>query len=242
MSTTPLSPWQITATNLAEHARNPIHTDAGGRAAGFDGALVAGVTTYAYLCHVPLAGWGESWISSGGGEVRFRRPVLDGDVLDILPTSVDGDEVTIEVRSSRLEQPRAVLRCRPEMGSAPALRPGEDLDTVEVMLDGPLGADYAMRAGDDLQLPVALGIVHPAVWTALANDVVHTQLARGAWIHTRSIVRHHQSVPIGSTAIVRSRVVERFVGHGERAVVDVHITVNGEIAASLEHEAIIALP
>ncbi|SVB41331.1 uncharacterized protein METZ01_LOCUS194185, partial [marine metagenome] len=44
--TEPIS-WSVRARNLPEHARNPIHTDEGGRAAGFDAALVAGVTVYA---------------------------------------------------------------------------------------------------------------------------------------------------------------------------------------------------
>lgn len=238
-----LTPWQVIATNLPEHARNPIHTDEGGRAAGFDGALVAGVTTYAYLCHVPLAGWGEQWLAQGGGEVRFRRPVLDRDVLDLVPADVSDDgSVTIEVRSARPEQPRAVLRCAPAMGPAPAMRLGDDLDDVEICLDESLGSDYAIRAGDDLDLTTRLGVVHPGVWPSLGNDVVHNQLARGAWIHTRSIIRHHDMVPVGSTALVRSRVVDRFDSHGERTVLDVHITVNGRVVASLEHEAIIALP
>ena len=238
-----LAPWQVRATNLPEHARNPIHTDAGGRAAGFEGALVAGVTTYAYLCHVPLAGWGEHWLANGGGEVRFRRPVLDGDLLDLVPISNDDDDhVTIEVRSSRPDQPRAILRCSPSMGPAQALRPGEPLADVVAVLDGALGADYAQRAGDDLDLTTRLGLVHPAVWPSLANDVMHNQLARGAWIHTRSIIRHHRAVPIGATAVVRSRLVDRFQSHGERALVDMHITVDDVVVASLEHEAIIALP
>ena len=49
----PLRDHQVVAQNLPEHARNPIHTDEGARAAGFDRALVAGVTTYAYLANVP---------------------------------------------------------------------------------------------------------------------------------------------------------------------------------------------
>ena len=43
------STWSVHAKNLPEHSRNAIHTDEGGKAAGFDGALVAGVTVYAYL-------------------------------------------------------------------------------------------------------------------------------------------------------------------------------------------------
>ena len=79
--------WHINASNLAEHARNPIHTDAGAQAAGFPRALVAGVTTYAYLTHPLIVAWGEKWLHNGGGEVRFRRPVFDGDVFQATPTS-----------------------------------------------------------------------------------------------------------------------------------------------------------
>jgi hypothetical protein len=35
-------PWTVVARNLPEHARNPIHTDAGAHAAGLPRALVAG--------------------------------------------------------------------------------------------------------------------------------------------------------------------------------------------------------
>ena len=71
--------WTVTARNLPEHARNAIHTDAGAQAAGFPRALVAGVTTYAYLTHPLAAGWGLAWLSGGGGEVRFRSPVFEHD-------------------------------------------------------------------------------------------------------------------------------------------------------------------
>ncbi len=55
--------WSIKAQNLPEHARNPIHTDAGAQAAGFPRALVAGVTTYAYLTHPLIVAWGEDWLA-----------------------------------------------------------------------------------------------------------------------------------------------------------------------------------
>ena len=85
-------------------------------------------------------------------------------------------------------------------------------------------------------------MVHPGVWPALGNQIMHTQLVRGAWIHTRSIVRPHSLAPAGATAEVRSRVVRRFTAHGERAVIDVHIAVDSAVVASMEHEAIIELP
>jgi acyl dehydratase len=241
---TDLATWAVTARNLPEHARNPIHTDAGAQAAGFPRALVAGVTTYAYLCHPPMAAWGLDWVANGGGEVRFRRPVFDGDLLRCTPVTGDGPDagVVVEARTDEPEQPRAMFAVQRHGGPLEAMRDGEDLEPFTVVLDGDLGADYAGRAGDDLGLCEQHRVVHPGVWPALANQVMHTQLVRGSWIHTRSIVRHHSLAPVGSTAEVRSRVVRRFTAHGERAVIDVHIAVDSAIVASLEHEAIIELP
>jgi acyl dehydratase len=242
--------WTVTAQNLPEHARNPIHTDAGAQAAGFPRALVAGVTTYAYLTHPVAAAWGMDWLRSGGGEVRFRKPVFDGDTLACTPLVLESGAVEIQAITGEPEQPRAIFTAVARAETAPDLRPGEVLSDIEITLDGEWGSDYAERAGDAFPLYRDHGIVHPAVWPAIANQVVHTQVARGSWIHTRSIVRHHDLAPVGAVALVRSRVVRRFEAHGERAVLDVEIriaephgaTPGGHLVATLEHEAIVALP
>lgn len=236
--TTPV-PWSIVAQNLPEHARNPIHTDSGAQAAGFARALVAGVTTYAYLTHPVVVAWGEDWLASGGGEVRFRSPVFQDDPLDLVPASVDGD-VMIDARVGD-DLPLATFRAVRDSGAPPSMRSGEVLRTRQIALDGELGAEYGVRAGDDLDVFVRLGLVHPAVWPALANHIVHVDVARGAWIHTRSIIRHHGIARAGATATVHAVVVERFDRSGERAVLDVRIDVDGRPVATLEHEAIIAL-
>ena len=232
--------WRVTAINLPEHARNPIHTDEGARAAGFPRALVAGVTTYAYMTHPLAAAWGHDWLGSGGGEVRFRSPVFQSD--DVLcEASHDGETWVVSARVGD-GKARAELRGVRDAGLVPEPRGGESLQPLVIELVGQYGTEYGSRAGDDLTIYRAEGIVHPAVWPALANAVVHAQLARGSWIHTRSVVRHHAIVAAGSTATVHAVVVDRFHRSGERAVIDVRIEVGGQIVATLEHEAIIALP
>jgi acyl dehydratase len=245
-----VEPWSVIAQNLPEHARNPIHTDAGAQAAGFPRALVAGVTTYAYLTHPLLAAWGRSWLERGGAEVRFRRPVFDGDVLRCEPMPLPASErgprpigpMMIEARTDEPDQPRAVLLASSVAHRSVMPRAGEILPVKRVELAGEWGSDYGLRAGDPLPLCADLGVVHPAVWPALANHVVHTEVARGSWIHMRSKVWHHGLARAGAIATVRSMVVERFESHGERAVLDVEIEVDGVIVATLEHEAIVALP
>lgn len=233
--------WTVTAQNLPEHARNPIHTDVGAQAAGFPRALVAGVTTYAYLTHPIVAAWGLDWLRRGGAEIRFRRPVFDHDTLRCVPQH-DDDDVLVEALTDEPEQPRAVLRAIRSAGAPAPMRPGEPLTTKRIRLGGEWGTDYGARAGDDLALYREHDVVHPAVWPALANQIVHTQVARGSWVHTRSIVRHHGLALGGTTADVHAVVVRRFESHGERAVLDVRIEVDGAVVATLEHEAIVALP
>lgn len=234
--------WSVEARNLPEHAGNPIHTDAGARAAGFSAALVAGVTTYAYLTHPAVTAWGREWLEHGGAEVRFRAPVLAGDRVDCTPRLEDGRWHVDAICPAQARNPRATVALTPDSGAPPAMRRGEQLPSRQFVLAGRYGADYGSRAGDDLALYEQDGIVHPAVWPALANHVYSTDLVDSAWIHTRSVIRHHAAGPVGATVDVHATVVDRFERHGERAVCDVVVEHAGTILATLEHEAIVRLP
>ena len=240
LMTTP-APWSIVARNLPDHASNPIHTDAGARAVGFPRALVAGVTTYTYCVHPIVEHWGLSWARSGSAEVSFASPVFDTETLSF-PVTVDGDDgLHLEVRVDRSDRPLVRVDARRFAPSRPIRSSGEigSLEPMTVDLDGAFDPDYAQRAGDDLDLFRSAGVVHPGVWPRLANHMFHEQLVNGAWIHTRSHIRHHGLVPLGSNAVVRGVVFDRFVRRGLRAVADIEITVEDVVVASIEHEAII---
>lgn len=232
--------WSVSAVNLPEHARNPIHTDAGAQSAGFPRALVAGVTTYAYLTHPLAAAWGVEWLGGGGAEVRFRSPVFEADPLECRPELTGAGECLVSALVDGHTRATVTASLR---GSDPlVLADGEALRPLTVSMAGEW-ADYGLRAGDDLGLYAERDLVHPAVWPALANQVVHAQVARGSWVHTRSRISHHALVPTGSTVDVESVVVRRFTRPtGERAVLHVVVRHEGRPAASLEHEAIVALP
>lgn len=230
----------FTAVNLPEHARNPIHTDEGAQAAGFPNALVAGVSVYAYMTHVPVVGWGGSWLSSGGAQVRFRSPVFDGDDLVCVPVGADdawrvdavvGGQVraTSDVWADATHDPSGPLR----------RRPGERLEPLEVELDREW-IDLAVRLGDPLDIYDRDGVVHPAAWPSIANTVMHTQVVEGAWIHTRSRIHHRSIAYEGEQLVVQGTVFERFDSRvGERAVVDFVMSVGDRVVAEIEHEAIV---
>ena len=225
--------WSIAAVNLPEHADNPVHTVEGGRAAGYDGAVVAGTTVFAYLTRPVAEAWGREWVVGGGHEVWFRGPVL----ADERVTVAGGpDEVTATVGA------RLCARLVPERRAEPPHEPmGDRLEPLVVELDD-RWTGYAARAGEDLTLYDEMDLVHPVVWPSLANRVFATQLVDGAWVHTRSRIRHLGEVAPGATVVVESWELDRFSTRtGERAVVDMRMTVEGRLVGAVEHEAIVRL-
>lgn len=234
-----LRSWSIGAVNLAEHADNPVHTRDGGLAAGYTGAVVAGTTVYAYLTRPAAQAWGVPWVGGGTAAVRFHAPVIEDDHVDVVPVEHAPGRWAIEART-----PAGVCATL-LVGLAPAAPPrvptGERLEPLVEVL-GDRWAGYAGRIGEDLDLYSASDIVHPVVWPSLANRVFATQLVDGAWVHTRSRIRHLGVAAPGDTALVEGWLVDRFTTRaGERAVVDVRISVDNRSVAAIEHEAIVRL-
>ena len=225
--------WSINAVNLLEHSDNPVHTLEGGLAAGYAGAVVAGTTIYAYATRPVAEAWGAGWVTGGGLEVRFRGPVLADELVEVggdadgVVASVDGRACTVLVPERTAE--------------APGDPEGVRLEPTVVEL-GDRWTGYASRCGEDLGLYSAENLVHPVVWPMLGNRVFKLQLVDGAWVHTRSRIRHLAPVRPGDTVVIESWEIDRFSTRaGERAVVDMRMTVDDELVTSVEHEALVRL-
>lgn len=231
--------WSIEAVNLPEHADNPVHTETGGRAAGYRGAVVAGTTVYAYLTRWPATVWGGDWVRGGGAEVRFLAAVIADDPVDVAMVG-DIEAGTATVEAGVEDEVKAQCGFR-SVAAPPDPPAGDRLEPlVEVLDEG--WAGYATRIGEDLELYGREGLVHPVVWLSLANRVFSRHLVRGPWVHTRSRVAHLAGVAPGATAVVEGFVVDRFTTRaGERAVVDVRISIDDRPVVAIEHEAIVRL-
>ena len=233
-----LQPWSTTAINLPDHADNLIHTDEGARAAGFDGALVAGTTVYAYMTHPAMVAWGDAWLSGGGGELRLRRPVFDRDQVDCLIGDGEGGPVVTATVGGDVRASLALWR----QVEAPAVRSGEPLgELVQVLTETHI--DYGVRCGDDLTIYAERQMAHPVTWVNMANVVFRNHLVTGPWIHVRSRIFHQGLAHVGATIRVDSTLIERFDSRaGERAIVDMAFYADDRPLAIIEHEAVITLP
>src|SRR5437763_8897196 len=87
--------YTVRARNLAPDSDNKIHDDEVARKFGFTGALVPGVEVFAYATQPFAAAWGDAFLSRGVMDMRFRRPVYDGEDVTVEPKDNDGYDVTL---------------------------------------------------------------------------------------------------------------------------------------------------
>ena len=83
MSPETLIPYRVKARNTSQQSENAIHHDDVARRYGFRGGLVPGVTVYAYLTEPLVAAFGAAWLERGTASVRFHKPVMDGEELEV---------------------------------------------------------------------------------------------------------------------------------------------------------------
>ncbi len=68
---------------------NIIHSTAGAAQFGFQGALVGGVTVYAWAIPALIEALGEDWLDTGWIDFRLRRPVYPGDRITTRVSPID---------------------------------------------------------------------------------------------------------------------------------------------------------
>lgn len=76
-------------------AANPIHGDAG-KDFGYDGAIVAGISSYGWAATAILEELGDGWLESGWSETQYRSAVYAGDPLTSTVEPLDDSQWSIE--------------------------------------------------------------------------------------------------------------------------------------------------
>ncbi|HEX6236298.1 MAG TPA: hypothetical protein VFZ68_03840 [Acidimicrobiales bacterium] len=242
-----LSEYRVIARNTATTSSNKIHDDAVARRHGFAGGLVPGVDVYAYMAHVPAAGWGLEWLVRGSLRARFLAPVYEGDEVTVVPGDVsstaEGTVAPLEVRAGAARvcalgeaglpaEPDGVPPVGTWAGIDPAagptedapeaspdtLRPGTPLALAPHGFHAHRAGDYLDDIGERLPLFGAERVAHPGWLLRDANHVLSSNVALGPWIHVGSVVRHHGLVRDGDVVDARARVVREWERKGHRFV------------------------
>jgi acyl dehydratase len=262
--------YRVTAKNTST-GENKIHDDATARRYGFPGALVPGVTVYAYMTQPLAAAFGAAWLARGTASVRFVKPVLDGEELTVrgVVTARDGRAVTVTLSAGTA----GTVECATLTATIPAGHPtpvnvaayGEaplpdprpeatraqwasvtTLGTPRAHYDEAAAEAYLAKVSERLALYHGSGgWVHPGFLLEQGNRAVDRNVTMGPWIHVGSIVRHLGGARVGERLATRARVRSLFEKKGREFVeLDVAV-VAGDHArpvAHLLHTAIYRLP
>jgi acyl dehydratase len=244
VSPEPLPDYRVKARNTSSNSENKIHDDATARRYGFRGALVPGVTIYAYLTEPLVAAFGPAWLERGTATVRFLKPVLDGEELHAagVVTARDARALTATVTGTTAAEPEAATLTATLPAGAPtpvnlALyhqaplpepRPEatrEHLGALETLgtpvngYDEAAAAEWLGRVDDPLPLYRGReGWVHPAFFLDQANRALRQNVRLGPWIHVGSVVRHLGGARLGETLATRGRVRSLFEKKGREFV------------------------
>jgi hypothetical protein len=267
----PLPDYRVKARNTSSNSENKIHDDATARRYGFRGALVPGVTVYAYLTEPLVAAFGPAWLERGTATVRFHRPVMDGEEMHVTGsvTARDARSITAGVTGATAPEPEAATltttlpagsptpvnlamyrqaplpESRPEATRA-YLQALDALGTPVNRYDEATAAEWLERVDDPLPLyRGSRGWVHPAFFLDQANKALRQNVQVGPWIHVGSVVRHLGGARVGEMLATRGRVRSVFERKGREFVELDLVIVAGDRprpVAHILHTAIFRLP
>ncbi len=244
MSHEPLPDYRVKARNTSSNSENKIHDDETARRYGFRGALVPGVTVYAYLTEPLVAAFGQAWLERGTASVRFGKPVLDGEELHAacVVTGRDAKGAVATVTGATAAEPEAATLTATLPAGAPTpvnlamYRPAplpeprpevtrehllalDTLGTPVNRYDEATAAEWLERVSDPLPLYRGRdGWVHPAFFLDQANRALRQNVRLGPWIHVGSVIRHLGGARVGDTLATRGRVRSVFEKKGREFV------------------------
>lgn len=219
---------------------NPIHDSEGADAAGYAGALVAGVRTYGWACETLVKALGLAWAESGWVDYTLRRPLYAGETLTI-EVSPAGASWRLVCSAGSDDDRRVVMDGTAGLSDAPfaaALRPPtpapgapvEDglpsytLDTIPLHQPlKPLGVYVSNQAArmmveEDLQvldsafarIDEVTKSVPPYFLAGRMAPLTRHNFTYGPTIHVRSQIQHQRLAPAESMITIGAQIVDAY--------------------------------
>lgn len=255
----PAQPHRVTARNLAADTENRIHSDDVARRYGFEGGLVAGITTYAYLIRPVAERWGEAWLARGTFRVRLLHPVYDAETIEVMARPVDGSEQVLEVEARNANGRVCAVATAtlpdeaadaPDPGAWPEIppptpdeRPPVSVETMRGL--GTLGSvartfrserapEFLDAIDDHLPLYRDGGPAHPGWIVYDANQILVRNVRLGPWIHTATEATHFATVHDGDVVTTAGRVAAVYERKGHE-MVDLDLLVTADETRPVWH-------
>ncbi|MGH1491758.1 MAG: hypothetical protein ACRBK7_20605 [Acidimicrobiales bacterium] len=220
---------------------NPIHGDAGAKF-GYEGAIVAGISTYGWAAQAIIAELSDRWLTNGWSETFYRAGVY---VDDELTTSVEPESPgvwTIDQtngtgtstvtgtcglgRAPWFEDFNLPSRRKPEpaIDRPPPLDPTkvptfEDYPPMEVDLTRELAVDWAttrLADSDPRYVDGDRPAVHPSWVPGQMTPLIRHSYRFGIGVHATGRVQHLAPIRAGQKVVVAGRWTEAWQKKGRQ--------------------------
>ena len=227
---------------------NPIHSTEVARAYGYDGPLIGGVTVWGWATDTIIQALGNDWITRGWSEYSFRKPVFPGNVITITAESDAEDltkpwNVTMNNQSGDICVIGKIGLGQTKWENT-LTRP-VNMSPSEVTEKPPLTLDRASQETSWTALEVEFNdhiyeeinhknrltfnsifdhrsgmkpIAHPSWIAGWAEALMRHNFDIPSSMHTKSLVKHHSSVPLGTTIVGGAEVIDAYERKGHHYV------------------------
>jgi hypothetical protein len=238
--------YRVQATNTAKLSENKMHDDGVARRYGFSGGLVPGVDVMAYMMHLPVATWGRAFLERGLIEVRFVKPVYDGETVEVQGMELDGVlAIDVESRGELCATGSASLpAAAPSVSTAgfkavgaaverapastQAFELGKWLGTAPHAWPSEAAASYLAEISETDPIYHAEGLGHPGLLQRVMNRVLVENVILGPWIHAGSRMQLLSAAREGDEITARAVVTGNYLKKGHRFVeLDALVMANG---------------
>ena len=253
-----LADHAVVAKNDSASHENKIHSDDIAQEYGFEGALVAGVTVFGHIMHVPVAAWGERTFRDTRANVRFLKPAYDQDRL-VVSGALNGDTMHVECHNDQGVL-LAPMDLAPWDGTlepieADGERPPSERDVIATGnlhvgkrvpthvvtpdLDTHLGLCELLSDTNALYFDGVTPCVHP-LWTLRECNAAFTRTwTMPVWIHVGSEITWIAPIRVGDEVSVDMVPLTQWERKGhEFTTLGISFKVNGQTCVDVRHTAI----
>jgi hypothetical protein len=239
----PLPEYRVKATIDAADADNRIQDDEFARRCGFRSGLVPGASIYAYMSRTLVEALGKDWLERGSAEVRFVRPVYEGEEFRIngFVSAVDKDGTVlmdyqatnpqgaicgigtaklapqISIGEPVLDDYAAGHAKSPRLISLESIKTGESLTPLSAAFNWNIHWQYCQKSIRDHH-PLYQKALHPGWIMNRATRILAANYAIQAWIDVSSQVQNFHFQEEECIIETRGRVQGKFERDGDHFI------------------------
>lgn len=260
----PLPEQRVKASIDTTDIENRIQDDEYARRNGFRAGLVSGFFVFAYMSRTLTDYLGRDWLERGSSDVRFIRPVYDGEeirVNGVISSLEQSGNLRIDYQASNnqgamcgigvAQLPSERLSPEPSINDYPAgrsrlhrpvslesLQVGENLNPVSSEFTWNVHWQYCRKSIRDLH-PLYEKTLHPGWLASRAGQILSANYAIQAWIDVSCRVQHFHVQEEECTIQTRGRVQDKFERKGDHYIeLDLAVFTPTRCLATIRYTAI----